>query len=265
MGCEEVKSAKYQTRKSPAFHAGECRGLTKKGKDGSYISKPDSKGVYKWVKATRKVKGAKKAKVVAKKSYLIHDNILKPFKVEVSGSSVAIYKGERRDDDDYDENRDYSTLIKKIDSVQKVYPGKSICDPKILSGSNWDCGYTGGTVLIHVGGNKCIFVGSTIYEFTIDDEIEDFFSNSTGGTDVQLPVLLGSTYVYLLGNGLEFYIPREMFKGPMTPVEWSDAESYVYGYKNFKTGEKVDNKRQSLPGKLRMKLKGYKLIHKRHQ
>jgi hypothetical protein len=33
MGCEEVKSEKYQTRKSPAFHAKDCKDLTKKGKD----------------------------------------------------------------------------------------------------------------------------------------------------------------------------------------------------------------------------------------
>ena len=50
MPCSEVKAAKYQTRKSPPFHAKDCKNLTKKGKDGEYVSKPDAKGVYKWVK-----------------------------------------------------------------------------------------------------------------------------------------------------------------------------------------------------------------------
>jgi hypothetical protein len=57
MPCSEIKAAKYQIRKSPPFHAGNCKDLTKKGKDGDYVSKPDAKGIYKWVKksATRKV------------------------------------------------------------------------------------------------------------------------------------------------------------------------------------------------------------------
>ena len=67
MVCEEVKSDKYQTRKSPAFHAGHCAGQTKKGKDGDYISKEDARGVYKWIKvsgaATRKVLKGSKAKI----------------------------------------------------------------------------------------------------------------------------------------------------------------------------------------------------------
>ena len=53
MTCEEVKSQKYQTRKSPPFHAGECRNIIKKGKDGEYLSKPDAKGIYKWVKVSK--------------------------------------------------------------------------------------------------------------------------------------------------------------------------------------------------------------------
>ena len=69
MSCKEVTSEKYKTRKSPAFHARDCAGQTKKGKDGDYLSKADSKGIYKWLKisgATRKVpKG---------KHYDIHNN-----------------------------------------------------------------------------------------------------------------------------------------------------------------------------------------------
>jgi hypothetical protein len=56
MECNEVKTPKYQTRKSPAFHAGKCPGQTKQGKDGVYESKEDARGVYKWIKVgiTRK-------------------------------------------------------------------------------------------------------------------------------------------------------------------------------------------------------------------
>ena len=50
MSCKEVKNSKYQTRKSPAFHATNCKGLTKKGKNGDYVSKANSRGIYKWIK-----------------------------------------------------------------------------------------------------------------------------------------------------------------------------------------------------------------------
>jgi len=61
MTCTEVKSSKYQTRKSPPFHASDCKGTRKKGKDGDYISKADKKGVYKWVKISGKA-GMQKGK-----------------------------------------------------------------------------------------------------------------------------------------------------------------------------------------------------------
>ena len=56
MKCEEVKTKKYQTRKSPPFHAGKCPEQTKKGKDGTYVSKEVSNGVYRWIRVgkTRK-------------------------------------------------------------------------------------------------------------------------------------------------------------------------------------------------------------------
>jgi len=60
MTCTKVNSKKYQTRKSPPFHAGDCKGSVKKGKDGTYVSKADTQGVYKWVKVTKVTKGTAK-------------------------------------------------------------------------------------------------------------------------------------------------------------------------------------------------------------
>lgn len=106
MACKEIKTSKYQTRKSPAFHAKDCKELTKKGKDGQYISKKDARGIYKWVKvnATRKMSG---------KHYDIHDNGGRPFRVVVSNDcakKVAIYKDVNKD---WNNPADYSKLIKR--------------------------------------------------------------------------------------------------------------------------------------------------------
>ena len=122
MPCTEVKSAKYQTRKSPAFHARDCKGLQKKGKDGIYVSQADSNGIYKWVKKANQTKKQKG------KFYDTHDNGARPFRVYVDGSKVSIYQD--------------STLIKTV-SVKKVHLGKS--------GRSFGIG---NSILLHVSGKK---------------------------------------------------------------------------------------------------------------
>ena len=270
MSCEEVKTAKYQTRKSPSFHAGECKDMTKKGKDGDYISKPDVRGVYKWVKVaagtgtgtgagagagagTGKGTGTRK-KSKSVKTYTILDNGNRPFQVNVNGKTVEIYKGEN-----------YTTLVKKL-TVQDVYPGELLCDPAIMIGRETGCDKEdrGNTVLLHVSGNKYIYVGSTIYEFTMEDDVEAYYS-LVGPNQTPCPVLLGSKNIYLLGSGIREYVPREIFKGPMSPAEWADGEAYYYGLKVVATGKKKDNSQpfRKIGKKFITKIKGIKEIHKR--
>jgi len=269
MPCSEVKTDKYQTRKSPPFHAKDCKDLTKKGKDGTYISKADSRGVYKWVKAsaTRKVSKSQKGT----KMYLIHDNGARPYRVEVSGKIVEIYKGEYRKIDgktDYD-NMDYNTLIKKL-TIKDIHVGKSDCIPA-ADGCGAD--FIGNTILLHISGNKYIHVGRDIYEFTIDDDFDAYYS-LIGNNDVPYPVLLGTKNVYFM---LDYsYYPRELFKGKMTSAEWADAYQYYYGYKDLDTCQEVKcdqkslkdrnkcikarrEKTEDMSNKYEKKMKGFKL------
>ena len=62
MTCTIVLSKKYQRRPSPPYHAGDCKGTVKKGKDGTYVSKADARGVYKWVKVMKTMKNMKYTK-----------------------------------------------------------------------------------------------------------------------------------------------------------------------------------------------------------
>ena len=49
--CIELKTKKYKSRSSPPYSAMDCKGSTKKGNDGAtYVSKPDKRGIYRWVK-----------------------------------------------------------------------------------------------------------------------------------------------------------------------------------------------------------------------
>jgi hypothetical protein len=137
MSCAEIQSNKYQTRKSPPFHAKDCKDLIKKGKDGDYVSRSDIKGIYKWVKVGAKRTTVKKPRKVNGKAYQIHDNGNKPFQVVVSGKTVEIYKGKRAAGDDYDDNRNYNQLIQKL-GVKNVYLGESLCGVSRIS--DFNCG-----------------------------------------------------------------------------------------------------------------------------
>jgi hypothetical protein len=232
MPCEEIKTAKYQTRKSPPFHAKDCKNLTKKGKDGDYVSKPDAKGVYKWIKA----KGATRKVSKSVKSYLIHDNGGRPFRVEVSGKNVEIYKGEYRKLDDgktidYDK-MDYNKLLKKL-VVKEVHVGQSPC----ISAPD-ACGSfgKGNSILLHVNGNKYMYIGHEIYEFTMEDDFDKYYS-LIGNNDVPYPIILGTKYVYFMLDHV--YLSKELFKAKMSDAEWADAYTYFYGRKDFDTGEEI--------------------------
>ena len=51
-GCQPQFTKKYLSRSSPNFPANKCRGQTLTGQDGThmYLSKKDSRGIYRWVK-----------------------------------------------------------------------------------------------------------------------------------------------------------------------------------------------------------------------
>jgi hypothetical protein len=53
-GCVPQFTKKYMTRSSPNFPANKCRGQSLTGNDGinMYLSKKDSRGIYRWVKLT---------------------------------------------------------------------------------------------------------------------------------------------------------------------------------------------------------------------
>ena len=63
--CVKLKTKKYRLRGSPPYSATDCPDKTMKGNDGgTYASKADKNGVYKWIKTTAKT--AKTAKTANK-------------------------------------------------------------------------------------------------------------------------------------------------------------------------------------------------------
>lgn len=56
MVCIKKNTNKYRSRESPPYSAMDCKGLTKKGNNGlTYTSKPNKRGIYRWVGTTAKM------------------------------------------------------------------------------------------------------------------------------------------------------------------------------------------------------------------
>ena len=256
MACIEIKTSKYQTRKSPAYHAKDCKDLTKKGKDGNYISKKDAKGIYKWIKVntTRKMLGKGK-------HYDIHDNGNRPFRIFIDGKKVAIYKDTNTN---WDEPANYTKLIKEL-TVKEVYVGKSTGNAEGADHGQGEADFfKGNSILLHVSGNKYVHVGTSIYEFEMEDKVDQYFS-MVGRNDVPYPVLLGTENVYFMLEDDHCYLPRDMLPADLTKAQWEDSYTYFYGWVNPVDGQRrtdAERKKENLEQHAK-KMKGYHIIQKR--
>lgn len=89
--CVEQKTKKYLSRGSPPYSAMKCKDLTKKGNDGAtYVSKPDKRGIYRWVKDNDRTVVAKTPKNKTSKisvKTLINTSMKTPIK-----TTKCIYK-----------------------------------------------------------------------------------------------------------------------------------------------------------------------------
>ena len=249
MPCKEQKTKKYQSRPSPPFPAQECKGVIKKGKDGTYVSKADRRGIYKWVKMGKTTgnttgnttgKTSNKTQKRKGKSYDIHDNGSRPFRVYVDGSTVSIYQA----------NRDHTGWI--IDGFDTMFRTMKV--KKVYLGGKKS--QLGNSIVIHLSGNHYMYIGHEIYEFEMEDDIDSYFS-LIGNSDVPYPVLLGTTYVYFMLD--HCYVSRNEFDPTMTNAEWEDAYARYYGFTDPMTGNPSEHKK-TMKGK---KMKGFHMIVKR--
>lgn len=119
------------------------------------------------------------------KKYQIHDNGSIPFNVEILGKLVTVF-----------ENKEYSQKKLFTTKADTIFIGK-----KSPTG-----GYDGlssskavGNSILLKTGNKYVYIGSKIYEFTPikGDEIIKYYSD-IGNSDVPYPYAIGKTHIYLM-------------------------------------------------------------------
>jgi len=130
------------------------------------------------------------------KLHLTLDNGGLPFILNDEDGYVNLYKHELR-----------------FDNVEKVFDGNA-------TGGDKDS-----AMLLSLGDNKYVYIGSVVYEFTAEDEIKEFYAK-IGNSAVPYPVAVGDKYAYFMLEGE--YVDKDDFNKGM---DWADkAYGYFYGH-----------------------------------
>jgi hypothetical protein len=132
------------------------------------------------------------------KSYAIHDNGGRPFRVDIQGNNVTVWMTK--------------VTYEKVNGEFKdiVHPPKQLLefttDTVFVGKKSPGGGYDGlkpkqaegNSILLHVG-EKYVYIGSEIYEFSPmkNDTIEKYYSD-IGNSDVPYPYAVGKTHVYMM-------------------------------------------------------------------
>lgn len=226
---------KYKERPSPPLSAQDYPNKIKIGNDGNeYMSLPDKNGIYRWKIYNKK----KESSIKPKKTYLIHDNGGRPFKVDLYPPEVDISAAYENDYDE-DENPIYKYEFFKTVEYEKIFVGKDPSGKKLFDGNS---------ILLELESNdnsyKYMSIGESIYTFKISEEIKSYVSE-VGNSDVPYPYALSKNYVYLMVEKVYF------------PKEWAQGEDY-YGvyYGHIRT-------KPEFPKDQVKELKNVKVIHER--
>lgn len=244
MGCVEIKTKKYQTRKGPPYHAKDCKGLTKKGNDNKeYISIADGRGIYKWVPKERGARATLKKKGV--KTYTMLDNGSDPFVADIFPSRVEIYRQTFKDDRG---NESYERDKKLVDtSYKNIFIGDNLLKDKAAAPKGM---YPGNSILICTRPGIYIYSGHEIYSFETKDgeDIKEYYS-PVGNSHVPYPYAVGKNYTY-------FMLDKETIPNTLLDLK-EDAYGQFYGH----TIKNEDLKKKIESSKKKFKTKQ---IHKRH-
>lgn len=210
--CSRQSTKRYTSRPSPPYPANACCGLVMTGNDGQkYISKRASTGVCRWVKVEQKNKSVRKSG----KTYEIHDNGGRPFRVRVTGKhNVELMKAVDEEKGDY---KTFSTL-----HANDVMIGKSSPAP------NRERSPAGNNILLALPGGKYLYIGMQVRQFSPvkNDQIRKFYSD-IGNSDVPYAYGVGDHHIYFFDTfdeGKVTAVERSFFR-PLT-----EKDSYYNQY-----------------------------------
>ena len=189
------------------------------------------------------------------KSYYIHDNGGRPFKVTINNKAVSIYKNTAK----YPEEDNYDVLVKTV-NVKEVFIGKSSGKPYMADHTPAEAKqFIGNSILLELSANKYMYIGKEIYEFQTEDKIESYYS-LIGNNDVPYPIALGTDNIYFMLDNT--YVKREMVLFPkMKSVDWEGAYAMYYGFRDPVSGKLVEDMNENKKVNLEHYAKKMKKLH----
>jgi hypothetical protein len=233
-------------RKGPIESAKQFNiGTIKKGNDGNnWIIIATKNGTRRWKKQINNSKTKNVLKTPkGVNEYLTHDNGGRPFKVSVNNKNVNIYKlPTDYNFDNYPNKNNYTNLVKSYNNIKQIFIGKSIKGDDVNGNNKFGLG---NSVLIEISNNRYVFIGETIYEFSTNSPITNFFS-MIGNSDVPYPLALCKNNVYfLIDKGVNGYLSREYFLEFPKKYNWGlDSYSRLWGQYPFVIDENNITKMQ---------------------
>ena len=176
-------------------------------------------------------KNAKKITHKHYRKYFIHDNGTRPFLVYVKGTQIYIYKIREDvylDEEKFMKHKDrswaYTKLVKHY-NAKKVWIGKSPENPMTRYSGAFGPKFDGNSILLQISKNKYVWIGRTIHQFTMNDEVEIFYS-PLGNSNVHYPVIIGTKNIYFID--IFFYVDRKHLPDNLTDEQWTDLYTIYY-------------------------------------
>ena len=95
------------------------------------------------------------------KIYYIHDNGGRPFKVDIDGNDVKIYK------ETTGKINEYSTKPVLVTKAAKIFIGKSPKNKMTTLSAGYGKKFDGNSILLHIKNNEYVFIGTQHIPFSI--------------------------------------------------------------------------------------------------
>jgi hypothetical protein len=206
------------TRKAPLLHASETElGSVMYVKGDPWIVESSGKS-QRWNRAT---------------GYFTHDNGSRPFYVKIRDGKIIVLEG-YCDDKCLNDIRGktyggiYNKHVVTIPSYQKVYIGENSGKyANKYSGKG-----KGNSILVHINGDKYIYIGDHVLEFRASDKIKEFHG-IIGNNDVVYAFAIGEENTYLFADGDDYMSNKDLPK---------DEDPYITYFENKSLSKKIKGK-----------------------
>lgn len=149
--------------------------------------------------------------------YFIHDNYMKPFKIEINDKTIKIWKFNSQRagietiyHDLLPEQTDlYDEIILNDLLPEQIFIGESPLNERTIYSGGYGPHLKGNTFLLEMSDNEYIHIGMEIYKFTTNRKIISYIS-PVGNNDISYPYAIDEDeYYYLMLEKTKINIPEQ--------------------------------------------------------